>query len=286
MWFKKIAVLGAGVMGHGIAEVLAYSGFKVVLKDIDQKFVDDGMKNIDKILQGRVDKGKMTSEQKAEIMGRITGTTSYEGFEDVDVVIEAVVENMDVKRKVYKELDGACPQRTIFASNTSSLSISEMGAATKRPRQVVGMHFFNPAPVMKLVEVVPGLDTSRETVDAIIDLAERCRKIPVVVKESPGFLVNRLLIPVLIEAIRALDEGIASARDIDLAMKAGAGFPMGPLELADMVGVDICLHVAESMYEQFGDPRYAPPPRLRNMVKAGRLGRKSGRGFFEYTEEV
>ncbi len=286
MWFKKIAVLGAGVMGHGIAEVLAYCGFNVILKDIDQKFVDDGMKNIDKILQGRVDKGKMTPEQKAEIIGRIVGTTTYDGFKDIDVVIEAVVENMDIKKKVYKELDEVCPQRTIFASNTSSLSISEMGAATKRPRQVVGMHFFNPAPVMKLVEVVPGLDTSRETVDAIVDLAERCRKIPVVVKESPGFLVNRLLMPVLIEAIKALDEGIASARDIDLAMKAGAGFPMGPLELADMVGIDICLHTAESMYEQFGDPRFAPPPRLRNMVKSGRLGRKTGRGFFEYTGEV
>jgi len=286
MWFNKIGVVGAGVMGHGIAEVLAYSGFKVIMKDIDQKFVDDGMKKIDEILQKRVDKGKMTPEQKAEIIGRITGTTTYDGFEDVDVVIEAIVENMDVKKKVFKELDEICPSKTILASNTSSLSISEMGAVTKRPRQVVGMHFFNPAPVMKLVEVVPGLDTSRETVDAIVDLAERCRKITVVVKESPGFLVNRLLIPVLIEAIRALDEGIASARDIDLAMKAGAGFPMGPLELADMVGVDICLHVAESMYEQFGDPRFAPPPRLRNMVKAGRLGKKTGRGFYEYTKEV
>jgi 3-hydroxybutyryl-CoA dehydrogenase len=286
MWFNKTAVIGAGIMGHGIAEVLAFCGFNVILKDIDEKLVEDGVKSIDAILQKRVDADKMTPEQKAEIMGRITGTTTYDGFEDVDVVIEAAVENIDVKKKIFKELDDICPPKTILASNTSSLSISEIAAATNRPRKVIGMHFFNPAPVMKLVEIVPGMDTSRETVDAAVDLAERCRKITVVVKESPGFLVNRLLIPVLLEAIRALDEGIAPARDIDLAMKAGAGFPMGPFELADMVGIDICLETAENMHQEFGDPRFAPPPRLRNMVKAGRLGRKTGRGFFEYTEEV
>ena len=286
MWFGKIAVLGAGAMGHGIAEVLAYSGFNVILKDIDQKFVDDGMRKIDAILQERVDKGKLTAEEKGKIMGRVHGTTTYDGFGDVDVVIEAIVEKMDVKKKVYQELDKVCPPKTIFASNTSALSISEMAASKNRPRKVVGMHFFNPAQIMKLVEVVPGMDTSTETVDAIVDLAERCRKLPVVVKESPGFLVNRLLTPVLLEAVRALDEGIAPARDIDLAMKAGAGFPMGPFELADMVGIDICLEVAETMYREFGDSRFAPPPRLRNMVKSGRLGRKSGRGFYEYTKEV
>lgn len=284
MWFGKTAVIGAGIMGHGITEVLAYCGFNVILKDVDQKFVDDGIEKIDAILQKRVDKGKMTPDQKAEIMGRIHGTTTYDGFEEVDFVIEAVVEDLDVKKKVFKELDEICPQKTILATNTSSLSISELAASTKRPRKVIGMHFFNPAPVMKLVEVVPGMDTSRETIDATVDLAERCRKIAVVVKESPGFLVNRLLIPILIEAVHALDEGIAPARDIDLAMKAGAGFPMGPFELADMVGIDICLQTAENMYREFGDPRFAPPPRLRNMVKAGRLGRKTGRGFFEYTE--
>ncbi|MFQ5909893.1 MAG: 3-hydroxyacyl-CoA dehydrogenase family protein [Thermoplasmata archaeon] len=286
MWFGKTAVVGAGIMGHGIAEVLAYCGFNVILKDVDERLVQDGINRISAILQKRVDTGKMTPEQKNEILGRIRGTTTYDEFEDVDVVIEAVVEDMEIKKKVFKALDGVCPPKTIFATNTSSLSISELGASTNRPRKVIGMHFFNPAPVMKLVEVVPGMDTSRETVDAIVDLAERCRKIPVVVKESPGFLVNRLLIPVLLEAIRALDEGIAPARDIDLAMKAGAGFPMGPFELADMVGIDICLETAENMYQEFGDPRFAPPPRLRNMVKAGRLGRKTGRGFFEYTEEV
>lgn len=286
MWFGRTAVVGAGIMGHGIAEVLAYCGFNVILKDIDEKLVDDGIRKIDVILQKRVDKGKMTPEQKSEIMGRICGQTTYEGFKDVDVVIEAVVEDMEVKKKVFQELDEICPPKTILATNTSSLSISELGASTKRPRKVIGMHFFNPAPVMKLVEVVPGMDTSRETVDAIVDLAERCKKIAVVVKESPGFLVNRLLVPILIEAIKALDEGIAPARDIDLAMKAGAGFPMGPFELADMIGIDTCLETAENMYREFGDPRFAPPPRLRNMVKAGRLGRKTKRGFFEYTEEV
>jgi len=285
VWLSKIGVIGAGAMGHGIAEVLAFSGFKVVMKDIEDRFVQAGMKGIDGILQDRVAKGKMTPEQKKQVMDRVTGITTYDGFDDVDVVIEAVLEVIDVKKKVFKELDQVCPQKTILATNTSSLSISEMGAATKRPRKVIGMHFFNPAPAMKLVEVVPGMDTSQDTVDAIVELAEKCKKIPVVVKESPGFLVNRLLMPVLLEAVRALDEGIAPARDIDLAMKAGAGFPMGPFELADMVGVDICLEVAETMHQQFGDPRFAPPPRLRNMVKSGRLGRKTGRGFYEYAKE-
>ncbi len=285
VWLSKIGVVGAGTMGHGIAEVLAFSGFKVVMKDIEEKFVLAGMKGIDATLQDRVAKGKMTPEQKTQVMDRVKGTTNYDGFEDVDVAIEAVLEVMDVKKKVFRELDQVCPQKTILATNTSSLSISEMAAATKRPRKVVGMHFFNPAPAMKLVEVVPGMDTSQDTVDAIVELAEKCRKVPVVVKESPGFLVNRLLMPVLLEAVRALDEGIAPARDIDLAMKAGAGFPMGPFELADMVGIDICLEAAESMHLQFGDPRFAPPPRLRNMVRAGRLGRKTGRGFYEYTKE-
>jgi len=285
IWLRKIGVVGAGVMGHGIAEVLAYSGFNVVLKDINMELVNKGMRNIEAILQERVDQGKMKLEEKEEIMGRITPTESYEEFKDVDVVIEAVPEKMNVKEKVFKELDAVCPPQTILATNTSSLPISAIASTTKRPRQVIGMHFFNPAYKMKLVEVVPGMDTSRETIDTIVDLAERCRKIPIVVKESPGFLVNRLLIPVLIEAIRALEENVASPRDIDLAMKAGAGFPMGPFELADMIGLDICLEVAESLHQEFGDPRFAPPPRLRNMVKAGRLGKKVGRGFYEYTGE-
>ena len=272
-------------MGHGIAEVLAYTGHNVVMKDVNEELVQKGMEGIAKILQERVDKKKMTKEEMDEIMARVTPTTGYDEFEDADVVIEAVVENMDVKKKVFKELDEVCQPRTILATNTSSLSITVLGSVTSRPRKVVGMHFFNPAHIMKLVEVVPGMDTSRETVDAIIDLAERCRKIPIVVKESPGFLVNRLLIPMFIEAMRALDENIAGPRDIDLAMKAGAGLPMGPLEIADMVGLDVVLEVCENMFREFGDPRFAPPPRLRTMVESGRLGRKTGRGFYEYSKE-
>jgi 3-hydroxybutyryl-CoA dehydrogenase len=285
MWLNNVGVIGAGTMGHGIAEVVAYNGMNVVLKDISQELVDKGIAQVDAILQGRVDKGKMSAEQKEEILGRITGTTTYDGFEDVDVVIEAAVEDLELKKTIFKELDEVCPPKTILATNTSSLPVSAIAAATNRPRKVIGMHFFNPAPVMKLVEVVPGMETSRETVDAIIDLAEKCRKLPVVVKESPGFLVNRLLIPMMVEAVRALDEGVASARDIDLAMKAGAGMPMGPFEVADLVGLDVVLDVAEVMYRETGDARYAPPPRLRNMVRAGRLGKKSGRGFYEYSKE-
>ncbi len=285
MWLNNVAVIGAGTMGHGIAEVVAYNGMNVLLKDISQDLVDDGIAKVDAILQERVDKGKMSEDQKAEILGRITGTTTYDGFEDVDVVIEAATENLELKQKIFQELDEVCPSKTILATNTSSLPVSAIAAATKRPRKVIGMHFFNPAPVMKLVEVVPGMETSRETIDAIVDLSEKCRKLPVVVKESPGFLVNRLLMPMMVEAVRALDEGVASARDIDLAMKAGAGMPMGPFEVADLVGLDVVLHVSEVIHKETGDPRFAPPPRLRNMVRAGRLGQKSGRGFYEYTKE-
>ena len=282
VWVNAVGVVGAGAMGHGIAEVVAYAGMKVVLYDVEQRFLDKAMKRIEEILQERVSAGKMTDAEKTEILGRVTPTLSLDAFKDVDFVIEAAPEKMDVKRQIFRDLDATVPERCLLATNTSALSIAAIGAATKRPQRVVGMHFFNPAHKMKLVEVVPSVVTSRETVEATVELAEKCRKLAVVVKDTPGFLVNRILTPILIESIRALDENVASQRDIDLAMRAGAGFPMGVFELADMVGLDVALETAETMHRETGDPRYAPPPRLRRMVEAGLLGRKSGRGFYEY----
>ena len=282
VWVNTVGVVGAGAMGHGIAEVVAYAGMKVVLYDVEQRFLDKAMRRIDEILQERVSAGKMTDAEKGEILGRVTPTLSLDAFKDVDFVIEAAPEKMEVKRQIFRDLDATVPERCLLATNTSALSIAAIGAATKRPQRVVGMHFFNPAHKMKLVEVVPSVVTSRETVEATVELAEKCRKLAVVVKDTPGFLVNRILTPILIESIRALDENVASQRDIDLAMRAGAGFPMGVFELADMVGLDVALETAETMHRETGDPRYAPPPRLRRMVEAGLLGRKSGRGFYEY----
>ena len=282
VWVNTVGVVGAGAMGHGIAEVVAYAGMKVVLYDVEQRFLDKAMRRIDEILQERVSAGKMTDAEKAEILGRVTPTLSLDAFKDVDFVIEAAPEKMEVKRQIFRDLDATVPERCLLATNTSALSIAAIGAATKRPQRVVGMHFFNPAHKMKLVEVVPSVVTSRETVEATVELAEKCRKLAVVVKDTPGFLVNRILTPILIESIRALDENVASQRDIDLALRAGAGFPMGVFELADMVGLDVALETAETMHRETGDPRYAPPPRLRRMVEAGLLGRKSGRGFYEY----
>ena len=282
VWVNAVGVVGAGAMGHGIAEVVAYAGMKVVLYDVEQRFLDKAMKRIEEILQERVSAGKMTDAEKTEILGRVTPTLSLDAFKDVDFVIEAAPEKLDVKRQIFRDLDATVPERCLLATNTSALSIAAIGAATKRPQRVVGMHFFNPAHKMKLVEVVPSVVTSRETVEATVELAEKCRKLAVVVKDTPGFLVNRILTPILIESIRALDENVASQRDIDLAMRAGAGFPMGVFELADMVGLDVALETAETMHRETGDPRYAPPPRLRRMVEAGLLGRKSGRGFYEY----
>ena len=282
VWVNTVGVVGAGIMGHGIAEVLAYSGLKVLLKDVDEAALAKGMRKIDEILQERVAENKMTVQEKAQILGRITPTTTYDGFAHADFVIEAASEDLDLKRQIFRDLDDITPERAILASNTSALSIAALGAATKRPYHVVGMHFFNPAHKMKLVEVVRSVTTRQETVDATVELAEKCRKLAVVVKDTPGFLVNRILTPVLLESIRALEENVASLRDIDLAMRAGAGFPMGVFELADIVGLDTALEVAETMHRETGDPRYAPPPRLRRMVEAGLLGRKTGRGFYEY----
>ena len=280
MYIFKAAVVGAGTMGGEIAQVITYSGLPVVMKDIDQGMLDKGMEKVRSVYQRRVDRGKMSAGDMQAKLDLVTPTLTYDEFGDVDIVVEAVPEKMAVKRAVFKELEGICPEETIFASNTSALSISEMGAATGKPHKVIGMHFFNPAHVMKLVEVIPGLDTSQETVDDVVMFAESLRKIPVVVQECPGFLVNRLLMPYLNEATKALEEGAATATEIDQAVVAW-GMPMGPFTLMDMLGIDVCGHVGDYLYAEYGE-RMSPAPLFAKLLEAGRLGEKSGAGFYDH----
>jgi 3-hydroxyacyl-CoA dehydrogenase len=280
MYIFKAAVVGAGTMGGEIAQVITYSGLPVVLKDIDQRMLDAGLAKARSVYQRRVDKGKMSASDMESKLDLITPTLTYEEFEDVDIVIEAVPEKMEIKKPVFEELEQACPEQTIFASNTSALSISEMGAATDKPHKVIGMHFFNPASVMKLVEVIPGLDTSQETIDDVVMFSESLRKIPVVVQECPGFLVNRLLMPYLNEATKALEEGAATATEIDQAI-VGWGMPMGPFTLMDMLGIDVCGHVGEYLYSEYGE-RMSPAPLFMKLIEAGRMGEKSGAGFYDH----
>jgi len=280
MYIFKAAVVGAGTMGGEIAQVVTFSGLPVVLKDVDQGMLDKGLQRAREIYQRRVEKGKMSAGEMDSKLSLITPTLTYDDFGDVDIVIEAVPEKMALKRKVFQELDQVCPEQTIIASNTSALSISEMGAATKRPHKVVGMHFFNPASVMKLVEVIPGLDTSQETVDDVVMFSEGLRKLPVVVQECPGFLVNRLLMPYLNEATKALGEGAATGAEIDQAVVAW-GMPMGPFTLMDMLGLDVCAHVGEYLYSEYGE-RMSPAPLFEKLVAAGRLGEKSSAGFYDH----
>jgi len=275
-------VLGAGTMGAGIVQTAAQAGFEVVVRDIKQEFVDKGIAGIDKLLSKNVEKGKMSAEDKAAVMGRITGTVDMAAAADCDLVIEAALEVMDIKKAIFKELDAICKPSCILASNTSALSITEIAAATNRSDKVIGMHFFNPVPAMKLVEVIRGANTSQETYDTIKDISEKMGKSPVEINEAPGFVVNRLLIPMLNEGMYCLMEGVANAADIDTSMKFGAGHPMGPLALADMIGLDICLKIMETLYKEFGDPKYRPCPLLVKMVRANKLGRKTGEGFFKY----
>ncbi|NLF44641.1 MAG: 3-hydroxybutyryl-CoA dehydrogenase [Syntrophomonadaceae bacterium] len=278
----KIMVLGAGTMGAGIAQVAAQSGFDVILRDIKQEFVDNGLKGIDKNLSRLVEKGRLEAADKEAAMGRIVGVVDMASAADCDLVIEAAVEIMEIKNSIFKELDQICKPECILASNTSALSITAIGAVTNRADRVIGMHFFNPVPSMKLVEIIRGASTSQATFDVIKDLTEKLGKAPVEINEAPGFVVNRLLIPMLNEGMYALMEGVASAEDIDTSMKFGAGHPMGPLALADMIGLDICLAIMETLYKEFGDPKYRPCPLLVKMVRAGKLGRKTGEGFFAY----
>jgi len=282
MYIFKAGVVGAGFMGGGIAQVITFSGLPVVLKDIDQNMLDKGIEALRGIYQRRVDSGKMSAGEMAEKVSLVTPTLSYDEFSDVDIVIEAVPEVMKIKKQVFAELDKVCPEHTIFASNTSALSISEMGAATKRPQKMIGMHFFSPAHVMKLVEIIPGLDTSQETIDDVVMFAESLRKIPVVVQECPGFLVNRLLMPYLNEATLALQEGAATAKEIDETM-VKFGWPMGPFTLMDMLGIDVVYHTAEYLGKEYGAEI---PPLFKLLFDAGRLGEKSGAGFYGYGDQT
>ena len=280
---KKVAVIGAGSMGAGIAQVCSQAGYQVVMRDIDQRFVDGGFRRIQEPLMKRVERGKMTQAEVTAILRNIRGTVDLkDAVSGVQVVIEAIIEKMEAKKALFSELDGLCPPDVVFASNTSSLSITEMASATKRADRFIGMHFFNPAPVMKLVEVIRGSETSDATVVFARALSEKLRKEPVEVKESPGFVVNRLLVPMMNEAFNLLMEGVATPEDIDKAMKLGTNMPMGPFELADYTGLDIGLDVMEVLFRETGDPRFRPSPLLRKYVRAGRLGRKSGRGVYQY----
>lgn len=279
---EKIFVLGAGTMGAGIVQAFAQKGYEVIVRDIKDEFVQRGLSGINKNLSKLVSKGKMTEENKEEILSRISGTTDMNLAADCDLVVEAAIENMKVKKEIFAELDGICKKETILASNTSSLSITEVASATSRPDKVIGMHFFNPAPVMKLVEIIRGMATSQETFDTVKNLSLEIGKEPVEVKEAPGFVVNRILIPMINEASFILQEGIASVEDIDTAMKFGANHPMGPLALGDLIGLDVCLAIMDVLYNETGDNKYRASSTLRKYVRAGWLGRKSGRGFYNY----
>lgn len=279
---EKIFVLGAGTMGAGIVQAFAQKGYEVIVRDIKDEFVERGLAGINKNLSKLVSKGKLTEEAKEDILSRISGTTDMNLAADCDLVVEAAIENMKIKKEIFAELDKICKAETILASNTSSLSITEVASATSRPEKVIGMHFFNPAPVMKLVEIIRGMATSQETFDAVKKLSLAIGKEPVEVAEAPGFVVNRILIPMINEASFILQEGIASVEDIDTAMKFGANHPMGPLALGDLIGLDVCLAIMDVLYNETGDTKYRASSTLRKYVRAGWLGRKTGRGFYNY----
>jgi len=284
MEIKKVGVVGCGSMGAGIAQLCAQSGFQVVVSEINDEFLKRGMGFIDKVLSRSVEKGKLAQADKDAIMERIKGTTNTKDFADCDLVIEAAIENLDLKKKIFAELDGICPKEAILATNTSCLSIIDMAMATKRVDKVVGLHFFNPAPVMKLLEIVKTIATSDETMAVSQKFGEKLGKTTVVAQDAPGFIVNRLWIPFLLHSIRLYEDGVASREDIDNAIQLGLNYPMGPLTLSDMVGIDVVKFVSDALYEQLKDPRYITPTLVDKMVAAGWLGRKTGKGFYDYSK--
>jgi 3-hydroxybutyryl-CoA dehydrogenase len=285
MAIQSVGVVGCGLMGSGIAQVCAEAGYPVVVREVSDQLIKKGLGRIESFLAKGVEKGKLTPARKQEVMGRLSGTTSLQSLAGCDIVIEAVVESLDAKREVYQALDAACPPGTIFASNTSSLSITEMAATTQRPDRFVGLHFFNPVPLMKLVEVVRSPLTSPAAFEEALAFAKSLGKTPIKANDRTGFVVNRLLVPYLLDAIRAVEEGVGSVPDIDEGMRLGCGHPMGPLTLLDFVGLDTTHAIANIMFDEFREKRFAPPPLLKRMVQAGLHGRKTGKGFYDYSQD-
>lgn len=285
MAIEKVGVLGCGLMGAGIAEVCARAGLETVVREVEESFLDKGLARIHKSLDKAVEKGKLEADQRESTLKRLTGTIDLEELSDSDLIIEAIVENVEAKTETFGTLDTMVKETTIFASNTSSLTITEIARATSRPDRFVGLHFFNPVPIMKLVEVVRTLMTSEEVMETAREFVRTLGKEPVSCKDNSGFIVNRLLVPYLLDAIRAVEEGVGSVEDIDKAMQLGCGYPMGPLTLLDFVGLDTTFYIANIMFEEYREKRFAPPPLLKKMVLAGRLGRKAGRGFYDYAQK-
>jgi len=284
MAIQKVGVVGCGLMGSGIAQVCAAAGFSTVVREVSGDLVEKGLKGIEKNLARLVEKGTLTEAAKSEVRGRLKGTTSVDELKDCDLIVEAIIEQLPVKRELFGALDKLCPPQTIFASNTSSLTITEIAAVTKRPQRFVGLHFFNPVPVMKLVEVVKTIATDPAVYEEMVAFGAKLGKTPVRANDSGGFIVNRLLVPYLLDAIRALEEGVGSVVDIDNSMKLGCGYPMGPFTLLDFVGLDTTYFISQIMFDEFKEKRFASPPLLKRMVLAGWNGKKSGRGFYDYTD--
>ena len=282
MEIKTVGVLGCGLMGSGIAQVCAASGYRTIVREVDDRVIEKGLARVRKFLEDGVAKGKTTADVRDRTLANLSGTTTFEALKDCDMIVEAIVENVNEKKETYAALEKVVPEHAILASNTSSLCITELAAATRRPDRFGGLHFFNPVPLMKLVEVIRALTTSDETYQTMVAFARSLGKEPITAPDRPGFIVNRLLVPYLLDAIRAFENGLGTLEDIDTGMKLGCGYPMGPFTLLDFVGLDTTYYIANIMFDEFREPAYAPPPLLKRMVLAGRLGRKSGLGFYKY----